>query len=77
MFGFYSGLPHVRTLAYDSCIPIVGVVAVAVVVAIVVIAAIAGIPNWRMVALGESQLISKTNDIVQEDWSRIVCPPQQ
>ena len=63
------------TLAYDSCVPIVRVVVVAVVV--VVITAVTGISYRRMVALGESQLVSKTNYIVQEDWSRIVCPPQQ
>ena len=61
------------TLAYDSCVPIVRVVVVAVVV--VVITAIADFPNSRMVALGESQFVSKTNHIVQEDWGRIVCPP--
>ena len=62
------------TLTYDSCVPIVRVVVEAVVV--VVITAKVDFPNSRMVALGESQFISKTNDIVQEDWSRIVCPPQ-
>ena len=77
MFDFYLGFPrvHVQSLAYDSSIPIVRVVSVAVVVG--VITAIAGFSNWRMVALGESQLVSKTKDIVQEDWSSIVCPPQQ
>ena len=77
MFEFHLGLPHVhvRTLAYDSSIPIVRVVAVAVVEGVVT--AIAGFPNCRMVALGESQFVSKTKDIVQEDRSSIVCPPQQ
>ena len=65
------------TLAYDSCVPIVRVVVVAVVVVVViVITAIADFPNSRMMALGESQFISKTNYIVQEDRGRIVCPPQ-
>ena len=64
------------TLAYDSCVPIVRVVVVAEVVVVIVITAIADFPNSRMVALGESQFVSKTNYIVQEDWGRIVCPPQ-
>ena len=64
------------TLAYDSCVPIVRVVVVAVVVVVIVITAIADFPNRRMVALGESQFVSKTNYIVQEDWGRIVRPPQ-
>ena len=63
------------TLAYDSCVPIVRVVVVAEVV-VVIVTAIADFPNSRMVALGESQFVSKTNYIVQEDWGRIVCPPQ-
>ena len=58
------------TLTYDSCVPIVRVVAP------IVVAAVTGISYRRMVALGESHLVSKTNDIVQEDWSRRVCPPQ-
>ena len=64
------------TLAYDSCVPIVRVVVVAEVVVVIVITAIADFPNSRMVALGESQFVSKTNYIVQEDWGRIVRPPQ-
>ena len=64
------------TLAYDSCVPIVRVVVVAVVVVVIVITAVTGMSYRRMVALGESQFVSMTNHIVQEDWGRIVCPPQ-
>ena len=52
------------TLAYDSCVPIVRVVVVAVVVVVIVITAIADFPNSRMMALGESQFVSKTKYIV-------------
>ena len=46
------------TLAYDSCIPVVRVVVAKVV------GAVTSVPYRRMVALGESPLVSKTNHIV-------------